>query len=41
MGELKEVSNVVEQLKTLEFLYKKEQEESSGLMGDVETGFMD
>ena len=41
MGELKEVSNVVEQLKTLEFLYKKEQEESNGLMGDVETGFMD
>ena len=41
MGELKEVSNVVEQLKTLEFLYKKEQEESSGLMGDVEGGFMD
>ena len=41
MGEPKEVSNVVEQLKTLEFLYKKEQEESSGLMGDVEGGFMD
>lgn len=41
MGELKEVSNVVEQLKTLEYLYKKEQEESNGLMGDVETGFAD
>lgn len=41
MGELKEVSNVVEQLKTLEYLYKKEQEESNGLMGDVETGYRD
>lgn len=41
MAELSNVSNVVEQLKTLEFLYKKEQEQQSGLMGDVEGGFMD
>ena len=41
MAELSNVSNVVEQLKTLEFLYKKEQDQQSGLMGDVEGGFMD
>lgn len=41
MSELSNVSNVVEQLKTLEYLYKKEQEQQSGLMGDVEAGFMD
>ncbi len=41
MAELSNVSSVVEQLKTLEFLYKKEQEQQSGLMGDVEGGFMD
>ena len=41
MAELSNVSNVVEQLKTLEYLYKKEQEQQSGLMGDVEAGFMD
>ena len=41
MAELSNVSDVVEQLKTLEILYKKEQEESNGLMGDVETGYMD
>lgn len=41
MSELSDVSKVVEQLKTLEFLYKKEQEAENGLMGNVETGFMD
>lgn len=41
MSELSNVSSVVEQLKTLEILYKKEQEASSGLMGDVSVGFMD
>lgn len=41
MTELSNVSDVVEQLKTLEILYKKEQESSSGLMGDVSVGFMD
>lgn len=41
MAELSNVSDVVEQLKTLELLYKKEQESSSGLMGDVQVGFMD
>jgi hypothetical protein len=41
MAELSNVSDVVEQLKTLEILYKKEQESSSGLMGDVSVGFMD
>lgn len=42
MAELKSVSDVVEQLKTLEILYKKEQEvESNGLMGDVQLGAFD
>lgn len=41
MAELSNVSSVVEQLKTLELLYKKEQEESSGLMGNVQLGFND
>jgi hypothetical protein len=42
MSELKSVSDVVEQLKTLEILYKKEQEvESNGLMGDVQLGAFD
>lgn len=41
MTELSNVSDVIEQLKTLEILYKKEQESSSGLMGDVETGAFD
>lgn len=41
MAELSNVSTVVEQLATLEILYKKEQEAASGLMGDVTTGFMD
>lgn len=41
MSELSNVSVVVEQLKTLELLYKKEQEQASGLMGDVTVGFMD
>ena len=41
MTELTNVSGIVEQLKTLEFMYKKEMEQSSDLMGDVTTGFMD
>ena len=42
MAEMKGVSDVIEQLKTLEILYKKEQEaESNGLMGDVEVGAFD
>lgn len=41
MAELSNVAGVVEQLKTLELLYKKEQEAASGLMGDVEIGFAD
>lgn len=41
MAELSNVAGVVEQLKTLEILYKKEQEATSGLMGDVEIGFAD
>lgn len=41
MAELTNVSSVVEQLKTLEFMYKKEMEQSSDLMGDVSIGFAD
>lgn len=42
MTEMGNVSTVIEQLKTLEILYKKEQEaESNGLMGDVEIGAFD
>lgn len=41
MAELSNVSSVVDELKTLEILYKKEQEQSNGLMGDVSVGFMD
>ena len=41
MAELSNVSDVIEQLKTLEILYKKEQESSSGLMGDVTLGAFD
>lgn len=41
MAELGNVSAIVEQLKTLEILYKKEQEQSSSLMGDVDVGFAD
>jgi hypothetical protein len=41
MAELNSVSDVVEQLKTLEILYKKEQEQENGLMGNIETGAFD
>jgi hypothetical protein len=41
MAELGNVSGIVEQLKTLEILYKKEQEQSSSLMGNVDVGFAD
>lgn len=41
MAEMSGVSTVIEQLKTLEFMYKKEMEEVSSLMGDVVTGFAD
>jgi hypothetical protein len=41
MAELANVSGIVEQLKTLEILYKKEQEQSSSLMGNVDVGFAD
>ena len=41
MAEMSNVSDVIEQLKTLEYMYKKEMEESSGVMGDVEVGFAD
>ncbi len=41
MAELSNVSDVVEQLKTLEVLYKKEREATGELMGDVKVGFMD
>lgn len=41
MSEMANVSSVIEQLKTLEYMYKKEMEESGDLMGDVEVGFAD
>lgn len=41
MAELSNVSDVIEQLKTLEVLYKREQEQDNGLMGNVEIGAFD
>lgn len=42
MAEMKGVSDVIEQLKALEILYKKElEQDSNGLMGDVEIGAFD
>ena len=41
MAELSNVSDVVEQLKALEVLYKREQEQDNGLMGNVEIGAFD
>lgn len=42
MQEMKGVSDVVEQLKALEILYKKEQEaDGSNLMGDIDLGAFD
>ena len=39
---MKGVSDVIEQLKALEILYKKElEQDSNGLMGDVEIGAFD
>lgn len=41
MNEMSNVSSIIEQLKTLEILYKKEQEAESGLIGNVEIGAFD
>ena len=41
MAEMQSVSKVVEELKTLEYMYKKEQEAESDIRGDAEAGFMD
>lgn len=41
MAEMANIPEVVEKLKTIEFMYKKEIEESGDLMGDVQIGFMD
>lgn len=41
MAELSNVSDVVEQLKALEVLYKREQEQDNGLMGNIEIGAFD
>ena len=41
MTEMQTVSKVVEELKTLEYMYKKEQEAESDVRGDAEVGFMD
>lgn len=41
MKEMQNVSKIVEELKTLEFMYKKEQEAESEVRGDAAIGFMD
>lgn len=41
MTEMQTVSKVVDELKTLEYMYKKEQEAESDIRGDAEVGFMD
>lgn len=41
MSEMNTVSEIVEELKQLEILYKKEQEQESGLMGNIEIGAYD
>lgn len=41
MQEMQSVSKVVEELKTLEYMYKKEQEAESDVRGGAEIGFMD
>lgn len=41
MSEMNTVSEIVEELKQLEILYKKEQEQESGLMGNIEAGAFD
>jgi predicted DNA-binding transcriptional regulator YafY len=41
MAEMQSVSKVIEELKTLEFMYKKEQEAQSDTRGDIKEGFMD
>ena len=41
MQEMSTVSDVIEQLKALEVLYKKEQEQENGLMGNVQIGAFD
>ena len=41
MVEMQNVSKIVEQLQTLEYMYKKEQEAESDVRGDAEIGFMD
>ena len=41
MKEMQNVSKIVEELKTLEYMYKKEQEAESDVRGGAEIGFMD
>lgn len=41
MTEMQNVSKIVEELKTLEYMYKKEQEAESDVRGGAEIGFMD
>lgn len=41
MSEMSQVSQIIDQLKALEILYKKEQESENGLMGNVELGAFD
>ena len=38
---MQSVSKVIEELKTLEYMYKKEQEEETGVRGESEIGFND
>lgn len=41
MSAMQDVAKIVESLKTLEFMYKKEQEAESEVRGDAAVGFMD
>lgn len=41
MKEMQSVSKVIEELKTLEYMYKKEQEEETGIRGEGKKGHLD
>jgi hypothetical protein len=41
MKEMQSVSKVVDELKSLEYMYKKEQEEETGVRGEGDIGHFD
>ena len=41
MKEMQSVSKVIEELKTIEYMYKKEQEEETGIRGEGKKGHLD